>query len=88
MGPVGPLGRSTVRRSFCPLSGLVSPGKGSLGLFGSPEELARVAFRPGRSGVISRSGGQTSTLAYDVCQSDLGIRTAVYLGSEQVLARP
>jgi succinyl-CoA synthetase alpha subunit len=45
-------------------AGLVSPGKGSLGVFGSPEELAKLAFQPGRIGVISRSGGQTSTLAY------------------------
>jgi succinyl-CoA synthetase alpha subunit len=66
-------------------AGLVSPGKGSLGIFGSPEELARLAFQPGRIGVISRSGGQTSTLAYNVCKVGLGISTAINLGSEQVL---
>ena len=66
-------------------AGLVSPGKGSMGIFGSPEELAKLAFQPGRIGVISRSGGQTSTLAYNVCKVGLGISTAVNLGSEQVL---
>lgn len=66
-------------------AGLVSPGKGSLGVFGSPEELAKLAFQPGRIGVISRSGGQTSTLAYNVCKAGFGISTAVNLGSEQVL---
>ena len=66
-------------------AGLVSPGKGSLGIFGSPEELAKLAFQPGRIGVISRSGGQTSTLAYNVCKVGLGISTAINLGSEQVL---
>jgi succinyl-CoA synthetase alpha subunit len=66
-------------------AGLVSPGKGSLGIFGSPEELAKLAFQPGRVGVISRSGGQTSTLAYNVCKVGLGISTAINLGSEQVL---
>jgi succinyl-CoA synthetase alpha subunit len=66
-------------------AGLVSPGKGSLGIFGSPEELARLAFQPGRIGIISRSGGQTSTLAYYVCKSGFGISTAVNLGSEPVL---
>ncbi|MGD9031397.1 MAG: CoA-binding protein [Desulfobacteraceae bacterium] len=66
-------------------AGLVSPGKGSLGIFGSPEELATLAFQPGGIGVISRSGGQTSTLAYNVCQSGFGISTAINLGSEQVL---
>jgi len=66
-------------------AGLVSPGKGSLGLFGSPEELAKIAWVPGRIGVISRSGGQTSTLAWTICQTGLGISTAINLGSEPVL---
>lgn len=66
-------------------AGLVSPGKGSLGIFGSPEELAKAAFKPGRIGVISRSGGQTSTLAFDVCSAGFGISTAIHLGTEQVM---
>ncbi len=66
-------------------AGLVSPGKGSLGVFGSPEELAKLAFRPGRIGVISRSGGQTSTLSYMVCRAGQGVSTSINLGSEQVL---
>jgi succinyl-CoA synthetase alpha subunit len=66
-------------------AGLVSPGKGSIGVFGSPEELARVAFLPGRVGVISRSGGQTTTLCWNICQAGFGISTAINLGSEPVL---
>ena len=66
-------------------AGLVSPGKGSIGVFGSPEELARVAFIPGRVGVISRSGGQTTTLCWNICQAGFGISTAINLGSEPVL---
>jgi succinyl-CoA synthetase alpha subunit len=65
-------------------AGLVSPGRGSIGLFGA-EEMAKIAFRPGRIGVISRSGGQTSTLSYNVCKAGYGISTAINLGSEQVL---
>jgi succinyl-CoA synthetase alpha subunit len=66
-------------------AGLVSPGRGSLGIFGSPEELARIAWVPGRIGVISRSGGQTSTLAWQVCRVGLGVSTAINLGSEPLL---
>jgi succinyl-CoA synthetase alpha subunit len=66
-------------------AGLVSPGKASIGVFGSPEELARVAFIPGRVGVISRSGGQTTTLCWNICQAGFGISTAINLGSEPVL---
>jgi len=66
-------------------AGLVSPGKGSLGPMGAPEELARIAWVPGHVGVISRSGGQTSTLALTVCQAGLGVSTSVNLGSEPIL---
>jgi succinyl-CoA synthetase alpha subunit len=66
-------------------AGFVCPGKGSMGVFGSPEELAKLAFQPGRIGVISRSGGQTTTLAYEVCKVGYGISTAINLGSEPVL---
>ena len=61
-------------------AGLVSPGKASIGVFGSPEELARVAFIPGRVGVISRSGGQTTTLCWNICREGFGISTAINLG--------
>jgi succinyl-CoA synthetase alpha subunit len=66
-------------------AGLVSPGRGSLGAFGSPEELARIAFVPGRIGVISRSGGQTTTLCWNVCKAGMGVSTAINLGSEPIL---
>jgi succinyl-CoA synthetase alpha subunit len=66
-------------------AGLISPGKASLGPFGSPEELARIAFIPGRIGVISRSGGQTTTLCWNVCKAGLGVSTGINLGSEPVL---
>jgi len=66
-------------------AGLVSPGKGSLGIFGAPEELAKIAWVPGHVGVVSRSGGQTSTLAWAVCRAGTGISTAINLGSEPIL---
>lgn len=65
--------------------GIISPGKAVIGFIGASEEISRVAFKPGRVGVISRSGGQTSTLSYVICQAGLGISTAVNLGSEPVL---
>jgi succinyl-CoA synthetase alpha subunit len=36
-------------------------------------------------GVISRSGGQTSTLAFNVCKAGYGISTAIHIGTEQVM---
>jgi len=65
--------------------GVVSAGKAYLGFIGSDPEVARTAFIPGRIGVISRSGGQTSTLAWVICRAGFGISTAVNLGSEPIL---
>jgi len=69
-------------------AGVVSPGKASLGGLGGfigSSDLPKIAFKPGRIGVISRSGGQTSTLSWAVCSAGFGISTAVHLGSEAVL---
>jgi succinyl-CoA synthetase alpha subunit len=65
--------------------GMVSAGKAVIGLIGSDPEVARTAFVSGRIGVISRSGGQTSTLAWVICNAGFGISSAVNLGSEPVL---
>ena len=69
-------------------AGVVSPGKASLGGLGGfigSSDLPKIAFKPGRIGVISRSGGQTSTLSSVVCGAGFGVSTAVHLGSEPVL---
>lgn len=69
-------------------AGVVSPGKASLGGLGGfigSSDLPRIAFKPGRIGVISRSGGQVSTLGWVVSSAGFGISTAVHLGSESVL---
>ena len=69
-------------------AGIVSPGKASLGGLGGfmgSSDLPKIAFNPGRIGVISRSGGQTSTLSWAVCRAGFGVSTAVHLGSEPVL---
>jgi succinyl-CoA synthetase alpha subunit len=69
-------------------AGIVSPGRasfGGLGGFIGSSDLPKIAFRPGRIGVISRSGGQTSTLSWAVCQAGFGISTAIHLGSEPIL---
>ncbi len=65
--------------------GVISPGKAVAGWIGGSEEFAREMFPPGHVGVISRSGGQTTTLAWAVGRAGLGISTAVHTGSEPVL---
>lgn len=65
--------------------GVISPGKAVLGWIGGVKKVADVAFEPGRIGVISRSGGYTTTTSWIICRHGLGISTAVHLGTEIVL---
>jgi succinyl-CoA synthetase alpha subunit len=65
--------------------GIISAGKTLMGWVGGTEEFAREVFNPGPVGVISRSGGQTTTVAWSITQSGLGITTALHVGSEPVV---
>ena len=65
--------------------GLISAEKGLMGWIGGTAEFAREVFKPGHVGVMSRSGGQTSTLAWSITQSGLGVTTAMHVGAEPVL---
>jgi len=65
--------------------GLVSVDKAAMGWLGGSEEFAREIFKPGPIGVMSRSGGQTSTVVWIVVQASLGITTAMHVGAEPVL---
>jgi succinyl-CoA synthetase alpha subunit len=65
--------------------GVISPGKAVAGWIGGAEEVAKVALKPGNVGVISRSGGQTTTVCWNICREGLGISTAVHIGTEPLL---
>ena len=65
--------------------GIISPGKALIGWIGGAKEFADEAFKPGSVGVISRSGGQTSTIPWTVCRAGFGISTAVHIGTEVIL---
>lgn len=65
--------------------GVISPGKAVLGWVGGSLELAREAFVPGKVGIISRSGGQTTTTSWAVSKAGYGISTAVHTGSEPLV---
>ena len=65
--------------------GLLSAGKAAMGWLGGSEEFAREIFRPGPVGVVSRSGGQTSTVVWSLTKAGIGITTAMHVGAEPVL---
>lgn len=62
--------------------GLVSPGKCLVGMIGGRSDLAREFFQPGPVGVVSRSGGNTTTLAYYLNGVGLGQSTAIGMGGD------
>lgn len=65
--------------------GIISPGKALCGWIGGAKEFADEAFKRGHVGVISRSGGQTSTVPWAICRAGLGISTAVHTGTEVII---
>jgi succinyl-CoA synthetase alpha subunit len=65
--------------------GLISPEKAVAGWIGGTEELARKVFKAGPVGVISRSGGQTTTVCWALTQEGLGESTSVHVGAEPIV---
>jgi succinyl-CoA synthetase alpha subunit len=65
--------------------GLISANKALMGWIGGTEEFAREVFKPGAVGVISRSGGQTTTVTWSIMKAGLGVTTSMHVGAEPVL---
>ena len=68
--------------------GLLSPGRGVLGMMGGRAESARKWFKQGPVGVSSRSGGITSSIAYYISQAGVGLSTMVHVGGDAVVGMP
>lgn len=68
--------------------GVLSVGKGVLGMIGGRAESARSWFRPGAVGVASRSGGMTSSTGYYLCRAGIGLTTLVHVGGDGIVGLP
>jgi succinyl-CoA synthetase alpha subunit len=68
--------------------GLLSPGRGVLGMMGGRAESARKWFKQGNVGVSSRSGGITSSIAYYLSQAGVGLSSIVHVGGDVVVGMP
>jgi succinyl-CoA synthetase alpha subunit len=68
--------------------GVLSPGKGVLGMIGGSAASARSWFFPGPVGICSRSGGITSSMAYYLAQEGIGSTTMVHVGGDVVVGLP
>lgn len=65
--------------------GVVSPERCLVGTLGGGGEFVGEVFGRGRVGVMSRSGGQATTLAYYVRRSGLGQSTVVGTGGDAIV---
>ena len=68
--------------------GVLSPGKGVIGMIGGRAASAREWFFPGPVGIISRSGGITSSMAYYLGQEGIGATTLIHVGGDVVVGLP
>jgi succinyl-CoA synthetase alpha subunit len=65
--------------------GVISPGKAVVGMIGGRAESAKAWFKEGPVGVISRSGGMSSSTAYYLGQEGVGTSTICHVGGDSVL---
>ena len=68
--------------------GVLSVGRAVLGMIGGRAESAREWFKPGRTGVASRSGGMTSSTGYYLSKAGIGISTLVHVGGDSIVGTP
>jgi succinyl-CoA synthetase alpha subunit len=68
--------------------GVISPDRGVLGMIGGRASSARAWFKPGPVGIMSRSGGITSSMAYYLGQAGIGATTLVHVGGDVVVGTP
>ena len=62
--------------------GLVSPGKAIVGMVGGTPELAKKIFTEGYCGVLSRSGGNTTSTSFYLTQAGVGQSTSIAIGGD------
>lgn len=68
--------------------GVLSPGKAVMGMIGGRAASAREWFFQGPVGIISRSGGITSSMAYYLAKEGIGATTLVHVGGDVVVGCP
>lgn len=63
--------------------GIISSGKGRIGVAGG--DTPDTIYKKGPIGVISRSGGMTNEVSWQLSKNGLGISTAVHIGGDMLM---
>jgi len=65
--------------------GVMSPGRALVGMIGGRSEFVRENFKRGPVGVISRSGGITTSIAYYLNRIGIGQTTVMHVGGDPIV---
>ena len=65
--------------------GYISPGIGRIGMVGGFVDQVNEIYKPGSVGIISRSGGMTNEVSWQVRQAGFGQSTAVHVGGDLLM---
>ncbi|MFB6181926.1 MAG: CoA-binding protein [Candidatus Magasanikbacteria bacterium] len=65
--------------------GFISPGDGRVGMIGGRKDQVEEIYQPGKIGIISRSGGMSNELAWQVRQAGYGQSTVVHVGGDMLM---
>ncbi len=65
--------------------GYINPGVGRIGVVGGPKAQADEIYTPGSVGIISRSGGMTNELAWQIRKAGMGQSAAVHVGGDLLM---
>ncbi|HBB38274.1 MAG TPA: succinate--CoA ligase subunit alpha [Candidatus Magasanikbacteria bacterium] len=65
--------------------GYINPGVGRVGVVGGPKEQADEIFTPGSIGIISRSGGMTNEVSWQIRKAGMGQSAAVHVGGDLLM---
>lgn len=65
--------------------GFINPGVCRIGVIGGPKAQADQIFAPGSIGIISRSGGMTNELSWQIRKAGMGQSAAVHVGGDLLM---
>ena len=65
--------------------GYIAPGVGRIGMVGGMVDQVNEIYSPGSVGVISRSGGMTNEICWQIRKAGMGQSTAVHVGGDLLM---
>ncbi|MFH1286354.1 MAG: CoA-binding protein [Candidatus Magasanikbacteria bacterium] len=65
--------------------GFIAPGVGRVGVVGGPIEQVEEIYKPGSIGIISRSGGMTNEISWQIRKAGMGQSTVVHVGGDLLM---